>query len=76
MGQLPTRPDKDNALLDVHSVAEQLNCSPRHVRRLADSGKMPRPVKLGALVRWNQQVIEDWIREGCPASYFEGGTRS
>jgi len=75
-------PNNDNSssvsatLLDVHSVAEQLNCSPRHVRRLADSGKMPRPVKLGALVRWNQQVIEDWIREGCPASYFEGGTRS
>ena len=73
-------PNNDNSssvsatLLDVHSVAEQLNCSPRHVRRLADSGKMPRPVKLGALVRWNQQVIEDWIKEGCPRQ--SGGERN
>ena len=55
-------------LLDVTSVAELLDCSTRHVRRLADAGKMPRPMKLGALVRWNRQVIEDWINEGCPAS--------
>jgi len=58
----------ESTLLDVTSVAELLDCSTRHVRRLADAGKMPRPMKLGALVRWNRQVIEDWINEGCPAS--------
>jgi excisionase family DNA binding protein len=55
-------------LLDVHSVAKLLGCSSRHVRRLADAGKMPRPVNLGALVRWNRQEIEDWIAQGCPAN--------
>jgi len=55
-------------MFNVEAVADLLNCSPRHVRRLADAGRMPRPVKLGALVRWNRQVIENWINEGCPAS--------
>jgi len=36
-----------------------------HVYRLADSGAMPPPVKLGALVRWSRQAIEQWIAGGC-----------
>ena len=41
-------------LLDVQAVAELLDCSPRHVYRLSDSGRMPAPLKLGALCRWNR----------------------
>ncbi len=46
------------ALLDVEQVAKLLNCSPRHVRRLADCGELPRALRLGQLVRWNRNVIE------------------
>ena len=53
-------------LLDVQAVARLLDCSPRHVYRLSDSGDMPRPVKLGALVRWSRQSIQEWIQAGCP----------
>lgn len=53
------------ALLDVNAVSDLLQCSPRHVYRMADSGRMPRPVRLGALVRWNRQVLLDWIAGGC-----------
>ena len=53
-------------LLDVQAVAEMLGCSPRHVYRLSDAGRMPGPVKLGALVRWNSASIREWIQEGCP----------
>lgn len=53
-------------MLTVHDVARMLNCSARTVYRLADSGRMPRPVKLGALVRWPREVIERWIAQGCP----------
>ncbi len=52
-------------LLDVGAVAALLNCSSRHVYRLADAGRMPRPVKLGSLVRWSRQSILDWIGRGC-----------
>ena len=59
----PQRP----ALLTVHEVADLLHCSARTVYRLADSGRMPRPVRLGALVRWRRATINDWIDAGCPA---------
>jgi excisionase family DNA binding protein len=54
------------ALLTVHDVARRLNCSARTIYRLTDAGKMPRPVKLNALVRWRRETIENWINQGCP----------
>ena len=61
------------AMLDVEGVAALLNCSTRHIYRLADMGRMPRPVKLGALVRWARQSILDWIAQGCPSCRSGGG---
>ena len=55
----------NTALLDVNQVAALLNCSSRHIYRLSDAAKMPRPVKLGNLVRWSRHVIETWIDNGC-----------
>jgi excisionase family DNA binding protein len=54
------------ALLVVKAVARLLGCSARHVYRLSDSGRMPAPVKIGALVRWSRQAIANWISAGCP----------
>ncbi len=54
-------------LLDVRAVAALLGCSPRHVYRLSDAGKMPSPLKLGALIRWNRAAVEAWIADGCPS---------
>src|SRR5262245_64760360 len=60
-------PDRDAipVLLDVRSVAALLDCSPRHVYRMSDAGKMPGPVRIGALVRWRRQEIDDWLVGGC-----------
>lgn len=58
----------DVELLDVRAVAALCGCSPRHIYRLTDRGKMPAPIRLGGLVRWSRRVIENWIAEGCPAS--------
>lgn len=63
----PRRPAVDPALLDVREVAELLRCSPRHVYRLADAAKMPRPVRLGALIRWRRDELDEWLAAGCPA---------
>lgn len=54
-------------LLAVLAVAELLGCSVRHIYRLSDAGRMPAPVKLGSLVRWNPTAIDTWIEQGCPA---------
>lgn len=56
----------DAAMLTVHDVARMLNCSARTIYRLTDAGRMPRPVKLGALVRWPREQVEAWIADGCP----------
>ncbi len=58
--------DVSAKLLDVQAVAKLLGCSARHVYRMSDSGRMPAPVKLGALVRWSASAIRVWIDQGCP----------
>ena len=62
------------AMIDVQAVAGLLDCSTRHVYRLSDSKRMPRPVKLGALVRWPRAQIEGWISQGCPSCHTEGAS--
>ena len=57
---------REGILLDIEGVAGILRCSPRTVRRLTMSGRMPRPVKLGRLARWRAGELEDWISRGCP----------
>ena len=52
-------------LLDVKRVAKILGCSPRHVYRLADAGKMPRPRHIGTLVRWSKAELEAWVNDNC-----------
>lgn len=56
----------DPELIDVEGAATMCCCSTRTVRRLADAGKMPRPVKLGRLVRWRRDELARWLSEGCP----------
>ena len=72
----PDAPPVESALLDVQQVASLLRCSTRHVYRLADAGRMPRPLKLNALVRWNRATVLNWISEGCqPVRTARGGGR-
>lgn len=67
------------ALLDVDAVAALLSCSTRTVRRLADAGRMPRPVPIGGLRRWHALTgdpmtgVRDWITAGCPSCRKPGG---
>ena len=62
------RPGVSAELLDVKAVALLLGgCSTRHVYRLADAGQMPRPVRLGSLVRWRLAELMSWLEAGCPS---------
>jgi excisionase family DNA binding protein len=72
MSEVLTPPETVPALLDVQAVAALLDCSTRHVYRLADAGQMPRPVKLGALVRWRRQDMDTWLAQGCPSCRTAG----
>jgi excisionase family DNA binding protein len=59
-------------LLDVRAVAALLDCSSRHVYRQSDAGRLPAPVRVGALVRWRRTDLDAWLAAGCPR---HGGPR-
>lgn len=58
--------DTSPELLTVDAVAALLSVSTRTVRRMADSGQMPRPVRLASLIRWRRDDVEQWLAAGCP----------
>lgn len=60
------RDGRQRAMMSVDDVAKEIGCCSRSIRRWADSGRMPRPIKLGSLIRWPRVVIEQWIADGCP----------
>ena len=61
----PPLAESPATLLDVRRVATLLGCSARHVYRLSETGRMPRPRLIGALVRWSRVEIEAWVANGC-----------
>lgn len=48
-------------------VAKMLNVSVRQVWRLHSLGQLPRPVRLGACVRWRVNEIRAFVAAGCPS---------
>jgi predicted DNA-binding transcriptional regulator AlpA len=61
-----TNNEKNSELINIDAVAQMLKCSTRHVRRMVNTRRIPRPIKLGALVRWIKADIKHWFAEGCP----------
>lgn len=59
--------DSPASLINVDQVATLLGVSARTVRRMADSGAMPRPRRLNTLIRWSRLEIEAWVKAGCPS---------
>ena len=59
---LPTQ----SAMLTVNAVATMLACSPRTIYRLADTGRIPAPARIGGMVRWPRESLERWVADGCP----------
>jgi excisionase family DNA binding protein len=51
----------EKILLSTLEVAVLLGCSVKHVRRLAARGELPPPVRLGHLVRWSRQTLEEFF---------------
>jgi excisionase family DNA binding protein len=53
----------DQRLLTIEQVATLLAVSRACVRKWMVSGVLPRPLKLGRLVRWERDVISDWLAQ-------------
>lgn len=52
-------------LLTVEEVAASFKLSKRTVWRLLSAGKLPEPLRIGSIVRWKKEEIEEWVRDGC-----------
>lgn len=55
-------------MITVGQVAVMLACSAKTVYRLTDRGAIPKPIRLGGMIRWRRTDIEQWIADRCPRS--------
>lgn len=56
-------------------VASLLKVSSRTVWRLNDAGRIPQPVRIGSLVRWNHREFVEWLAAKCPPREQRGTTK-
>lgn len=52
---------EEHRLLTPDDLAAILGCTKRAVYNRRHRGDLPPPIKLGALLRWDPQVLADWI---------------
>jgi len=55
------------ALLRDVEVAKILGCHKSSVWSLYNSGRLPRPLRLGGMTRWRLAEINQWVMAGCPS---------
>ena len=58
--------NEEMALMDARDVSRRLSVSTRTVWRLLSADQLPKPVRIGRSVRWRREIVEEWIRKGCP----------
>ena len=54
--------------VDVNWLAERLKVSDRTIRQWDADGKLPPALRIGRTCRWQPEVIEAWLKAGCPAA--------
>ena len=59
-GSMNSAVQTDRQLLTKQQLAERLQCSVRTVERRAAAGELPRPLKVGRLVRWTTEQLDQW----------------
>jgi excisionase family DNA binding protein len=52
-------------LLTIKELSKLLSISTRSILRRVAEGTLPRPIRIGASVRWNHAEISRWINGGC-----------
>jgi excisionase family DNA binding protein len=69
IGSLLRRGDRgrimEAILLTQTQVAAVLNVSGRTLRKWTRAGRMPQPVRIKAVVRYQDSAIREWVAAGC-----------
>lgn len=60
-------PGPEPELLTVGDVAHMLSFGERTIFRMADTGRIPQPFRIGGAVRWSRRALIAWVADGCPA---------
>lgn len=53
-------------LLDIGGMAKFLGMSAKALQQMAWTGRVPVPVRLGGVMRWNIIRLLEWVESGCP----------
>jgi excisionase family DNA binding protein len=61
--QLPT---EHGLLVDSREAAKMLNVSSRTLWSLYNSGAMPKPIRIGRVIRFSYDALREWVDSGCP----------
>ena len=63
--------DEASALMDMTELCHHTRAGLRTVRRWVAAGQVPGLVRLpgGRAIRFRRDVIEEWIRAGCPEEF-------
>ncbi len=59
-------PDDMGLLVSSREVAKLLKISERTLWAQWNSGKMPRPIRIGQRVLWGYEELRAWVAAGCP----------
>jgi predicted DNA-binding transcriptional regulator AlpA len=60
-------PEPPALLMTVDDLARELRTSGKTITRMEQSGRLPRPIKVGRAKRWSRQTIVAWIASGAPS---------
>lgn len=58
--------DVQRPMLTRADMAKRLRVSTTQVSRLVHAGRIPRPIELGKLFRWDADDVEAWSKAGGP----------
>ncbi len=62
----PANREDESVLVDAKEAARLCSLSLQMIYKLNQAGKMPAPIRIGSLLRWQRRELLEWIEAGCP----------
>jgi len=53
-------------VVTAKQLAIMLQVSKRTLFRMRSAGRLPSPMRVGGIVRWRLEDVQNWISAGCP----------
>lgn len=63
---LTSEAENPSLLIDAEECARLAGMSVSSWHKQRSLGRVPKPIRIGRMVRWLRQEILDWLKDGCP----------